>query len=46
VNTRFVVELWQGRAARAACPSDVFEAYLAAVASAVRVIDQFTPGGN
>ena len=46
VNPRFVVELWQGRAARAACPSDVFEAYLAAVASAVRVIDQFTPGGN
>ena len=46
VNTGSVVELWQGRAARAACRSEVFEAYLAAVASAVRVIDQFTPGGN
>ena len=46
VSTTQVVELWQGRAARAPCRAEQFEGYLAAVASAVRVIDQFTGGGN
>jgi predicted nucleotidyltransferase len=47
VDTGSVSELWRGRRAKATtCSTERFEAYLAAVASAVRVIDQFTPGGN
>lgn len=42
-----VVELWRTRRAEGNTASPaVFEGYLAAVASAVRVIDQFTSGGN
>jgi predicted nucleotidyltransferase len=42
-----VAELWQVRRAEAAvCTAAQFEGYLAAVAAAVRVIDQFTGGGN
>jgi predicted nucleotidyltransferase len=47
VPTGPVAELWQIRRAEAAvCPPAQFEGYLAAVAAAVRVIDQFTGGGN
>ncbi len=42
-----VVELWGSRGVpEAACPPERFEGYLSAVAAAVRVIDQFTTGGN
>jgi len=47
VATAPVVSLWQVRRAEAAgCSPALFEGYLAAVAAAVRVIDQFSPGGN
>ena len=47
VATAPVVSLWQARRVEAAtCAPVLFEGYLAAVASAVRVIDQFTGGGN
>lgn len=47
VPTGPVAELWQIRRADAAvCTAAQFEGYLAAVAAAVRVIDQFTGGGN
>ena len=42
-----VIELWRSRSPEGSpCTPALFEGYLAAVASAVRVIDQFTPGGN
>lgn len=42
-----VVELWGSRGVSGTtCPPERFEGYLSAVASAVRVIDQFTTGGN
>jgi len=42
-----VAELWQiRRAPDATCSAARFEGYLAAVTAAVRVIDQFTGGGN
>jgi len=47
VPTASVVALWQVRRAEGTtCSPAVFEGYLAAVTAAVRVIDQFTPGGN
>lgn len=47
VATGPVIELWRARQATAApCGATLFEGYLAAVAAAVRVTDQFTPGGN
>jgi predicted nucleotidyltransferase len=47
VNTGAVTELWHSRRAKATtCSAERFERYLAAVASAVHVVDQFTPGGN
>lgn len=47
VATGPVVELWHARRERgASCSATQFEGYLAAVAAAVRVTDQFTPGGN
>lgn len=47
VPTGPLVSLWQLRRAEGArCAPALFEGYLAAVAAAVRVIDQFTPGGN
>jgi len=47
VTTDPVAQLW-GRRGREgmACDPELFEGYLSAVAAAVRVIDQFTPGGN
>lgn len=42
-----VAELWTIRHSESAsCSPQLFEGYLAAVESAVRVVDQFTPGGN
>lgn len=47
VATEPVKQLWLTRhAAKHHCSREQFEAYLAAVAAAVRVIDQFTGGGN
>ena len=46
VATGPVAELWGRRGQDGACTPELFEGYLAAVAAAVRVIDQFTPGGN
>ena len=47
VTTAPVAELWRTRrAAGASCSAAQFEGYLGAVAAAVRVTDQFTPGGN
>jgi len=47
VATAPVATLWQTRRSEdARCAPALFEAYLAAVAGAVQVIDQFTPGGN
>jgi predicted nucleotidyltransferase len=46
VSTAAVAELWHTRRGNQPCSPELFEAYLAAVASAVRVIDQFIPGGN
>ena len=47
VSTAPVVELWRARRETgASCSAAQFEGYLAAVAAAVRVTDQFTPGGN
>ena len=47
VSTAPVVELWRARGETGAtCSAAQFEGYLAAVAAAVRVTDQFTPGGN
>jgi predicted nucleotidyltransferase len=47
VATGPVASLWQVRRAEGTtCSPEVFEGYLAAVAAAVRVIDQFFPGGN
>jgi predicted nucleotidyltransferase len=47
VATGPIAELWQARRATgASCSATLFEGYLAAVAAAVRVTDQFTPGGN
>ncbi|HEV8151063.1 MAG TPA: hypothetical protein VGP61_12850, partial [Gemmatimonadales bacterium] len=46
VSTAAVAELWHARRGSAPCSPELFEAYLGAVASAVRVIDQFIPGGN
>jgi hypothetical protein len=47
IQTAPVTEFWQSRRTGAAPSSpERFEGYLAAVASAVRVIDQFSPGGN
>ena len=47
VNTGPVLTLWeQRRRKESSCPPELFEGYLAAVGTAVRVIDQFTRGGN
>ena len=42
-----VIELWHSKRTQVAkCSAELFEGYVAAVASAVRVVDQFTPGGT
>jgi hypothetical protein len=47
VTTAPVIALWRARQTTgASCSATEFEGYLAAVAAAVRVTDQFTPGGN
>jgi len=47
VTTDPVAQLWDRRGREGvACAPELFEGYLSAVAAAVRVIDQFTPGGN
>jgi predicted nucleotidyltransferase len=47
IPTSPLADLWRLRGAKdPACPPATFEGYLSAVAAAVRVIDQFTPGGN
>ena len=47
VDTAPVARLWEWRRRREpTCPPELFEGYLAAVAAAVRVIDQFTRGGQ
>ena len=47
VDTGPVIALWERRRRKeSACPPELFEGYLAAVTAAVRVIDQFTRGGN
>ena len=47
IPTRSVIELWKRRAPKGVpCDPPLFEAYLAAVSSAVHVIDQFTRGGT
>ncbi len=46
IATDAVVELWGRRGKDGAAAPELFEGYLAAVAGAVRVIDQFTSGGN
>lgn len=47
VDTGPVSTLWERRRRREeSCPAELFEGYVAAVASAVRVIDQFTGGEN
>jgi hypothetical protein len=47
IPTRAVIELWKRRAPKGVpCDPPLFEAYLAAVSTAVRVIDQFTRGGT
>lgn len=47
IATEQIVELWTRRAAEGPpCAPELFEAYLAAVAAAVRVIDTFSRGGN
>jgi predicted nucleotidyltransferase len=47
IPTRSVIELWKRRAPKAVvCDPPLFEAYLAAVSTAVHVIDQFTRGGT
>jgi hypothetical protein len=47
VATGPVIELWRARQAMAApCSATLFEGYLAAVAAAVRVTDQFTSGAT
>ncbi len=47
VDSQVVVELWaRRRRPDQTCSPEVFERYLSAVATAVRVMDQFTPGGE
>jgi predicted nucleotidyltransferase len=47
IPTRPVADLWERRAPKGfTCEPALFESYLAAVSAAVRVIDQFTRGGN
>jgi predicted nucleotidyltransferase len=47
VTTAPIVELWGRRAPKGfVCAPELFEGYLSAVAAAVRVIDQFTRGGE
>jgi len=47
IPTRAVADLWERRSPKGfSCDAELFEGYLAAVAAAVHVIDQFTRGGN